>query len=229
MKIISLNIEYAKSTTPADTACAFRPLRPDVVLFNEVPSGDWTSRVGEELGLGHAYCGMVSSANHVDKYKSILSRTPLSETREILVEGIGWNPISVVRAKTTIEETTIALYALHIPGRPEREGSACDFLAGTIMRDELCENVIAGGDYNNLQADEPLTAMRDAGFRSIWSDLGVDTSQLFTYDAMNPERRAGVIDHFFLRSGSDLHIIDGGVVELARPLADHKPIWIELS
>ncbi|MCK5804091.1 MAG: endonuclease/exonuclease/phosphatase family protein [Lentisphaeria bacterium] len=228
MKIISLNIEFAKNTTPAETAYAFRPLQADAVLFNEVPGGDWTARVGAELGMEHAYCGKISSANHVDKYKSILSRTPLFETRETLVEGTGWNPISVVRAKTTIGATTIALYALHIPGRPEREGSACDFLAGTIMRDEPCENVIAGGDYNNLQADEPLAAMRDAGFCSMWSELDIDTSQLFTYNAMDPEQRSEVIDHFFVRSDTGLRIVDGGVVELATPLADHKPIWIEL-
>jgi len=229
MKIISLNIEFAKSTTLERTAGAFKALQPDAVLFNEVPGGDWTARVGVELGMPHAYCGKISSANHVDKYKSILSRTPLVDSRETLVEGKGWNPISVVRAKTEVAGITVALYALHIPGQAEREGSACEFLAHEIMQDESCENVVAGGDYNNLPEDEALTAMLDAGFRSMWRELGIDTSLLFTHNAMNPEQRSGVIDHFFLRSDGDLGIVAGGVIELDEPLADHKPIWIELE
>lgn len=229
MRIISHNIEFARNTTPSAAARAFSPLRADAILFNEVPGGDWTARVGTELGMAYDYCGRISSANHVDKYKSILCRTPLFETKEILVEGIGWNPISVVRAKVAIDGIPIALYALHIPGRSERKGSACDFLAREIMRDEPCRNVVAGGDYNNLQADEPLTAMRDAGFRSMWSELDIDTSQVFTHNAMDPEQHRAVIDHFFVRSCDDLRIVAGGVVELATPLADHKPIWIELA
>lgn len=228
MKIISHNIEFAKSTNPENTARAFAPLQPDAILFNEVPGGDWTARVGAELGMPHSYCGRTSSANHKDKYKSILSRTPLCETREYIVNGIGWNPVSVVRAKTTIAGLTIALYALHIPGYVERKGSACDFLAREIMQNEPCSNVIAGGDYNNLPEDAPLTAMADAGFRSMWPELGIDTCQLFTYNAMDPEKGRVLIDHFFVRSASGIRIVDGGIMELARPLSDHKPIWIEL-
>jgi len=88
---------------------------------------------------------------------------------------------------------------------------------------------IAGGDYNNLLGDEALTAMSDAGFRSMWHERGIDTSPLFTHNAMNPAQRTGVIDHFFVRSGTDLCIADGGIVELDVPLSDHKPIWIELT
>lgn len=229
MKLISLNIEFGKSTTVERTAKALRPLQADVILFNEVPGGDWTARVGVELGMLHAYCGVISSANHQDKYKSILSRTPLVDTRETLVEGKGWNPISVVRARTEMAGVSVALYALHIPGHIKREGSACQFLAREIMKNEPCENVIAGGDYNNLPEDAALTAMLDVGFRSMWRELGIDTTPLFTHNAMNPEQRTGVIDHFFVRSGGGLRIVAGGMVELDVPLSDHKPIWTELT
>ena len=229
MKIISHNIEFGKSTTAEAAARALKSLQPDVILFNEVPGDGWTARVGVELGMPHNYCGKISSADHLDKYKSILSRTPLLHTREILVEGKGWNPISVVRAETEVEGTTVALYALHIPGHVEREGSACEFLAREIITGEPCENVIAGGDYNNRPEDDALTAMLDAGFRSMWHLLDIDTTLLFTHNAMNPKQRTGVIDHFFVRSGGGLSIVAGGMVELDVPLSDHKPIWTELA
>ena len=60
----------------------FKPYKLDIIGFNEVPDGDWTARVGKVLGMKHCYVGKISSANHKDKYKSILSRTPLQGTAE---------------------------------------------------------------------------------------------------------------------------------------------------
>ena len=68
--------------TPEQLGEMFKPYNLDIIGFSEVPDGDWTARVGKVLGMEHSYVGKISSANHKDKYKSILSRTPLEGTTE---------------------------------------------------------------------------------------------------------------------------------------------------
>ena len=80
VRVAAYNVEFGRSTTPEEVGKMFKPYNLDIIGFNEVPDGDWTARVGKILGMKHSYVGKISSANHKDKYKSILSRTPLQET-----------------------------------------------------------------------------------------------------------------------------------------------------
>ena len=77
IRVAAYNVEFGKSTTPEQVGKMFKPFKLDMIGFNEVPDGDWTARVGKVLGMSFSYVGKISSANHKDKYKSILSRTPL--------------------------------------------------------------------------------------------------------------------------------------------------------
>ena len=77
IRVAAYNVEFGKNATPEEIGKMFKPYNLDIIGFNEVPDGDWTARVGKVVGMKHIYVGKISSANHKDKYKSILSRTPL--------------------------------------------------------------------------------------------------------------------------------------------------------
>ncbi|MDE0577505.1 MAG: hypothetical protein OSB39_11205, partial [Opitutales bacterium] len=76
VRVAAYNVEFGKNATPEEIGGMFKPYNLDIIGFNEVPDGDWTARVGKVLGMQYSYVGKISSANHKDKYKSILSRTP---------------------------------------------------------------------------------------------------------------------------------------------------------
>jgi hypothetical protein len=67
-----------------------------------------------------------------------------------------------------------------------------------------------------------------AGFKPTWKDLKIDLSKEFTYNAQNPEKNLGVIDHILYKKLSATRAADGGIIEFEKPLSDHKPIWAEI-
>jgi len=115
VRVASFNVEFSKSTTPEQVGEMFARYEPDLIGFCEVPDGDWTERAGKVLGMQYSCVGEISSADHKDKYKSILSRTPLEDPREHRLDvDRGWNPASAVRAVTQIRGVPIAFYSTHI-------------------------------------------------------------------------------------------------------------------
>jgi maltose 6'-phosphate phosphatase len=233
VRVASYNVEFGKSATPEQIGEMFKPYNLDIIGFDEAPDGDWTARVGKVLGMEHSYVGKISSANHKDKYKSILSRTPLKGTteHELRIERRRcWNPASVVRAVTEIDGVSIAFYSLHICSSRDREkiGHAYQ-LATEILPKETTERVIVVGDYNNNIGDIAMNAIEGAGFKPTWNDLKMDVSKEFTYNAQDPSKNLGVIDHILYNTASGAKATDGGIIELEKPLSDHKPIWAEIT
>jgi maltose 6'-phosphate phosphatase len=231
VRVASYNVEFGKSATPEQIGEMFKSYNLDIIGFNEVPDGDWTARVGKVLGMEHSYVGKISSANHKDKYKSILSRTPLEGTTEHeLSVNRGWNPASVVRAVTEIEGVLIAFYSQHICGSRENENDGHAYqLATEILPKETTGRVIVVGDYNNNIGGVAMNAIEAAGMRPTWKDLKIDVSKEFTYNAQNPEKNLGVIDHILYNTSAGAKVTDGGIIELEKPLSDHKPIWAEIA
>ena len=232
VRVASYNVEFGKSATPEQIGKMFKPYKLDIIGFDEAPDGDWTARVGKVLGMEHSYVGKISSANHKDKYKSILSRTPLAGTveYELQVERRRcWNPASAVRAVTEIDGVSIAFYSLHICSSRDREkvGHAYQ-LATDVLPKESTDRVIVVGDYNNNIGDAAMNAIEGAGFKPTWSDLKIDVSKEFTYNALNPKKSLGVIDHILYNTSAEAKVTEGGIIELETPLSDHKPIWAEI-
>lgn len=233
VRVASYNVEFGKSATPEQIGEMFKTYKLDIIGFDEAPDGDWTARVGNVLGMKYSYVGKISSANHKDKYKSILSRTPLKGTTEHELRTQrrrSWNPASVVRAVTEIDGVSIAFYSLHIckSGESDDKGHAYT-LAAEILPKETTERVIVVGDYNNNIGDAAMNTIENAGFRSTWNDLKIDISKEFTYNALDPKKNLGVIDHILYRSSSGAKAADGAIIELEKPLSDHKPIWAEIA
>jgi len=231
VRVASYNVEFGKSATPEQIGKMFKPYKLDIIGFDEAPDGDWTARVGKVLGMKHSYVGKISSANHKDKYKSILSRTPLEGTEEhkLTSKSRGWNPASVVRAVTKIDGVLFAFYSLHIC-KSGATGGHAHLLASEVIPKEATERVIVVGDFNNKIGDAAMKTIEGAGFNNTWNDLKIDVSNKFTYIKQRPKSKdLGVIDHILYNTASGAKATDGAIIELKKPLSDHKPIWAENS
>jgi maltose 6'-phosphate phosphatase len=233
VRVASYNVEFGKSATPEQIGEMFKPYKLDIIGFDEAPDGDWTARVGKVLGMKYCFVGKISSANHKDKYKSILSKTPLEGAEEHLLTGRGWSPASVVRAVTQIDGVSFAFYSLHISASGATDGHAHN-LATQVLPKEATERVIVVGDFNNNIGDASMNTVEGAGFRQTWKDLPIDVSKESTYinqktRRRRPSKNLGVIDHILYNTASGAKATDGAIIELAKPLSDHKPIWAEIA
>jgi len=228
IRVASYNVEFSKNATPEQIGEILKPYKLDIIGFNEAPDSDWTARVGKVLGMQYSFVGKISSANHKDKFKTILSRTPLADTQEHELKGRGWNPASVVRATTEIEGVPFAFYSLHICKSGANDGHASS-LATKVLPKEETKRVIVVGDFNNNIGDAAIDTIEGVGFKSTWMDLKIDVSKEFTYNALDPKKNLGVIDHIFYNSSTRAKATDGGIIELKNPLSDHKPIWAKID
>ena len=229
MRVAAYNVEYGENASPEEIGAMLKPFALDLIGFCEAPDGDWTSRVGKVLDMPHMYVGTISSANHKDKYKSILSRTPLEETREFAMStGAVWNPASAVRAVTTIRGVTVAFYSLHIAASDGKTGHAAE-LANHILAGEKAKRVVVVGDFNNRLGDPAIDTILQTGMQVTWKDLNVDVTPRYTYNALDPAINGGVIDHIFYNTASGGTAIAGDIIELEKHLSDHKPVWAELT
>lgn len=199
----------AGAITPEDVGKMFRSYDLDIIGFCEVPNGDWTDRVGRVLGMKYSYVGEISSANHKDKYKTILSRTPIENAEEYrLTVSLGWNPASAVGAVTKINGVQISFYSLHICSSGENDGHAYK-LATEVLPKETTGRIVVVGDFNNKIGDAAMKTIEAAGMQPIWKDLGVDVSKHYTYNAFVPKKSLGVIDHILYNTASDARAVGG--------------------
>ena len=63
-----------------------------------------------------------------------------------------------------------------------------------------------------------------------WKELGIDVAKHNTHNAFKVEDEGSgkVIDHI-IYNPEKLRAIEGGIVEMAKPLSDHKPVWTRLQ
>ena len=232
MRVAAFNVEFGRSTTAEEVGKMFKPYELDIIGFNEVPDGDWTARVGKVLGMSYSYVGKISSANHKDKYKSILSRTPFEDTveHELSVERKrSWNPASAVRVVTKIDGIPIAIYSLHICRSTDSDKTGHAYrLAKEVLPEEKMDRVIVLGDFNNNMGDTAMNMLEASGYKPTWKNLKIDISKEFTYNALDPKKNSGVIDYILYSNLPGTTVIDGGIIELKKPLSDHKPVWAEI-
>jgi len=232
VRVAAYNVEYGKNASPEEIGRMFKPYNLDIIGFNEVPDGDWTARVGKVLGMRHSYVGEISSANHKDKYKSILSRTPLQRAVEhdlTVQRKRSWNPSSVVQVVTQINGLPISFYSLHICRSTDSDKTGHAYrLANEILPKDKAERIIVLGDFNNEMGDLALKKIEQTGMRATWEDLKIDVSKEFTYNALDPTKNSGVIDHIFYSTKSKAEVTEGGIIELKKALSDHKPVWAEI-
>ena len=204
LRVVAYNVACGQWATPEQIAEALKPLNPDIVLLSEVPKAnrgkdvkDWSLRLAEALGLDHVHVGTSSSAGHKSpkwgdptgnyggNFKTILSRTPLTNGKDITVEGSGWKRANPVRVETVIGGRKFAIYSLHLPGKAHNkkqpttsdayEGSKHGNLAEYIKaEDDNCE-VIVGGDFNEWTDGIVMQCLlKDAKLENATKEKSID-------------------------------------------------------
>ena len=250
LRVVAYNVACGQWATPEQIAEVLKPLNADIVLLSEVPKAnrgkkvkDWSHRLGDALGLGHVRVGMVSSANHKaptwgdvtgnygGKFKSVLSRTPLTEGKDFLPEGSGWARASAFRVETEINGRKFALYSLHLPGFAHHKrqptelstwkGSKQKALADHINAEKESYDVIVGGDFNE------------------WTD-GLVMRSFSEETKMENATQEKSIDHILYSTKTSIKLLEKGRdwgpknqnkdnVKSNGCLSDHPWVWCELE
>jgi hypothetical protein len=153
--------------------------------------------MADALGLKHVHVGTSSSAGHKapkwgdvtgnygGKYKSILSRTPLTAGKDIIVEGSGWKRANPLRVETEIGGRKFALYSLHLPGfahhkqqptsSKAREGSKHKALADHINAEDPSYDLIVGGDFNEWTESVVMRGLQEScKLKNVVTEQSID-------------------------------------------------------
>jgi len=250
LRVIAYNVACGQWATPEQIAELLKPLKPDLVLLSEVPKAipgkdvkDWSLRMAEALGLKHVQVGTSSSAGHKapkwgdvtgnygGKYKSILSRTPLTNGADIEVEGSGWKRAKPLRVETEIGGRKFALYSLHLPGFAHHkqqptsskawEGSKHKALSDHIKAEDASYDVIVGGDFNEWTGSVVMRGLQDScKLKNVVTEQSIDH---ILYSTARPIKLAGSKRDWGPKNQNDKNERYEGC------LSDHPWIWCELD
>ena len=250
LRVVAYNVACGQWATPERIAGELKALKPDIVLLSEVPKAnrgkkakDWSQRLAYALDLDHVHVGTVSSAGHKSpkwgdptgnyggKFKSILSRTPLTGGKEISVEGSGWKRASAVRVETEIDGRKFALYSLHLPGFAHHkrqpvelsawEGSKHKALADHINAEKESYNIIVGGDFNEWTEGLVMKSMlKETRMKNSTKEKSIDHILYSTKNKMK-----------LLQTGRDWGPKNQNKDNLKSNgcLSDHPWVWCELE
>lgn len=237
-KVAAYNVRVGRNATPEEIGAALKSYDLDVICFSEAPAGEWTKKAGAVLGMEHVVIGRYSTAGHVDKYKTIASKTPLYGYEEILMAD---TLHTVTRAVTKIKGRAIAIHSVHFPKGwrdqahiDETTGKVSAFIENLKKRPKE-EIAVVMGDFNFVPSTPKNKSLYhdmfiDIGLDVSWRDLEIDVTKRNTSRIFKPEKeRIGhVIDHI-LYNPEKVKAVDGEIVELKNPLSDHKPVWALLE
>ena len=237
LKIAAYDVEVSTNATASEIGEALKKYNLDIVAFSEAPGGGWTNEVAEILDMEHVVVGEYTTAGHDDKYKSIASKTPLYDVDEFLMTD---TLHTVTEAKTMIDDTEVVVYSVHFPFG-WRDQAHIDETTAKItsfvnyLKDRQDDEIsIAVGDFNFIPTNADEESMyhelfKEAGLDFSWDDLGIDASGESTHNALEPEDEGNgnVIDHV-MYNPNKAEAIDGGIIELEKPLSDHKPVWANI-
>lgn len=238
LSVAAFNVRVGRNATAKEIGEALRPYDLDIVCFSEAPGRDWTREAAEILGMENVVVGRYTTAGHIDKYKTIASRTPMYGYEEILMAD---TLHTVTRALTRAGNKEIAIYSVHFPNG-WRDQAHIDETTGKItafinyLRERPAEEIaLVMGDFNFIPSNSDSSNMYhemfvDIGLDLSWKDLGMDLSQRYTARIFKPEeeRPDHVIDHI-MYNPEKMKALDGGIIEMETPLSDHKPVWALLE
>jgi exonuclease III len=238
LNVAAFNVRVSRNATAKEIGEALRPYDLDIVCFSEAPGGEWTREAAEILGMENVVVGRYTTAGHVDKYKTIASRTSMYGVEEILMAD---TLHTVTRALTRADGREIAIYSVHFPSG-WRDQAHIDETTGKItafidylQERQASETALIMGDFNFVPSNSDSSNLYHEMFVNIgldlsWNDLGMDLSQHNTARIFKPEKeRPGhVIDHI-MYNPEQMKALDGGIIEMETPLSDHKPVWALLE
>jgi exonuclease III len=238
IKIAAYNVEYSKNATATEIGEALKSYNFNVVCFSEAPGGNWTQEVGNAMGMKYFAVGRYSTAGHENKFKTIASRTPLYDEEEVLMAD---TLHTATKAKTKINNSEISVYAVHFPFGwrdqahiDETTNKIVTFInyLKTNQKDEIS---VVAGDFNFIPSNADRTnnyceMFVDMGMDVTWKELGIDCTKHNTWNAFETKDAGNgeVIDHI-IYNRQKMKVLDGEIIEMEKPLSDHKPVWALLE
>ena len=236
-KVAAYNVRVGRNASPEEIGTALKPYDLDILCFSEAPAGDWTKRAGAVLGMAYIVIGKYSTAGHVDKYKTIASKTPLYGYEEILMAD---TLHTVTRAMTKINGRAITIYSVHFPvgwrdqAHIDETTNKVTAFINDLNKRPADEMPVVMGDFNFVPSSPDSSTYHDMfveiGLDMSWKDLKMDLSKRYTCRLSRPEseRNGHVIDHI-MYNPQQIKAVDGDIIELEKPLSDHKPVWALLE
>ena len=238
IKVAAYNVEFSKNASATEIGEALKSYDFDVICFSEAPGGDWTKEVGVVMNLNHIVVGKYSTAGHKDKYKTIASRVPLYDYEEVLMAD---TLHTATRAKMKINDTEFVIYSVHFPfgwrdqAHIDETTNKVLALVNYLKERQKRELAVVAGDFNFIpvnadSANQYHKMFMDIGLDVSWKELGIDCTKQNTHNALKPEDNGNgeVIDHV-MYNPEKMKAIDGNILEMEKPLSDHKPVWALLE
>jgi len=238
IKLAAYNVEYSKNASASEIGEALKGYNFDVVCFSEAPGGDWTKEVGSVMGLNHIVAGKYSTAGHKDKYKTIVSRTSLFNPEEVLM---GDTLHTATRVKTKINDIEFTIYAVHFPfgwrdqAHIDETTNKVQTFVDYLKERQNKELAVVAGDFNFIPINKDSVNAYHKMFMDInldvhWKELRIDCTKHNTFNALVPEDNGNgeVIDHI-MYNPLKMKVLDGDIIEMEKPLSDHKPVWALLE
>ncbi len=207
--------------------------KPDFLLLQEVDDGAKRSQghrqvdlLGEALGLGHRTWFPNHFLRSGGAYgNAILSRFPLTETRNIDVTVAGRKARSILHGRFRVPVgrhlRTVHVFNLHLGLREaDRRSQLVRFMdehpfAGLHQRTPI----VVGGDFNDVWGTLGPELLLPAGFRG-------PLARRPTFPAFAPVR---ALDGVYVRGDVVLGEVLPGKTALARSASDHLPLVAELE
>lgn len=234
-RIGAYNVEFGNKGTAEQIGKMLRTFDLQVVCMSEVPGGNWAKEVGKEMGMEYIVLGRYSTAGHEDKYKAILSKTPLHGQEEVLMAD---TLHTVVKAKTEINGKEISIYSVHFPfgwrdqAHIDETDNKVKSFVDYLKEHRSEELAVLAGDFNFI----PTSSTEKSKYHELFKGLGFQLSGEpvgMPYDSLNSmvgkDRKPGrVIDHIFFDPGQ-MRVLESKIIELDQPLSDHKPVMSVLE
>ncbi len=230
LKEATFNVASGENASATEIGEALKPYDFDIVCFTDAPCGDWTKKVANILGLKYYVVGQYSTAGQKNKYKSIVSKTPLFDEEEILMYND--TLYTATKARTTVGGKKIAVYAVDLPFEWKDADDVrsitqeIDDFAFYLKSKQQDEISIVMGDFNFTLESLHYQMFNYVGLQSYWEDLPWHASQ-FSSEVTN-DLKGQVIDHI-MYNPEKVRALDGLVIEMRKPLSDHKPVWALLQ
>ena len=228
INIANLNVASGVNYSPAQVAKIFYHYNFDIICFNDLPQGGWIDRVSQLLDMEYKVVSDVSSANDKNRYKAILSKSPLFNFNEFLLNASGWHPASMISAEIEKNSNKFIIYSLQIAGSKGEKGSYSNTIATNIIQRIKESRAIVAGDFDNTPEEESLHLFNNSGMNNMWDDLKVELQNENTCCLLENSKK-GIVDHILYTCVSRSHTYKGGIIELKPALSNHKIIWAILE
>lgn len=148
---------------------------------------------------------------------------------------------TATKAMTKVGNQEFAIYSVHFPVASGSQ-AYIDETTNKIQRpvdylkvNQPTETSIVMGDFNFIpslvnQKNKYHEMFVEIGLDNSWNDLGIDVTNQNTHNALKPEDEGNgnVIDHI-MYNHSVLDAVEGEIIQLVKPLSDHKPVWAVLE